>query len=290
MGTFILLDIGTFGLSIFIKFKGAIHATISLAEDGYIVDKNKYLEKQKNGTLKTKKKNKLLDTLRLICWFIPGVNVICSSVEAINYKKNYKKEVFDNDVYIKLSDHKIKLLNGIDSTLTKVVYIGNLIEDKEVVAVSNSHVFTVDTDNFKLKYDKLEPIGYSLNDVKELNNITGYTYRVGTMDNDNVAIIGIPSPYTKVERVNFRDETFMQYHMFEEMDLDDAKYKKFTVYPCTWEERFANDIHNSIEKMKKARNTNVEDSNNYYDNNLYEEFNTPQKEQNGPVLSRRLKK
>ena len=109
------------------------------------------------------------------------------------------------------------------------------------------------------------------------------------MDNDNVAIIGIPSSTTKVEKVNFRDETFLQYHMFEEMNLDDAKYKKFTVYPYTWEERFANDIHKSIEEMKKDRNINVEDSNNY-DNNFYEEINIPQKEQNGPVLSRRLKK
>lgn len=289
MGSFILLEIVTLGLSIIIEFKGAIDGLISLAEDGYIVDKNRFFEKQKNGTLKTKKKNKLLNTLGFICFFIPGVNVIYSSIEAINLKKDFKRKILDNDVYIKISDHKIELLNSIDSTITKAAYIGNLIEDKEVVAVNNSRVFTVDTDNLKLKYDKLEPIEYSLNDVKELNNITGYTYRVGTMDNDNVAIIGIPSSSTKVEKVNFRDETFMQYHMFEEMDLDDAKYKKFTVYPYTWEERFENDIHKSIEKMKKVRNNNIEDSNNYYDDNLYEDI-IPQKEQNGPVLSRRLKK
>ena len=37
MGTFILLEIGTFVLSIFIKVKGAMDATISLAEEGYII-------------------------------------------------------------------------------------------------------------------------------------------------------------------------------------------------------------------------------------------------------------
>ena len=74
------------------------------------------------------------------------------------------------------------------------------------------------------------------------------------------------------------------------MDLDDAKNKTFSVYPYTWEERFSNDIHKSIDEMKKARNINGEDSNNYYDNSLYEEVNIPQKEQNGLVLSRRLKK
>ena len=56
MGTFILLEIVTLGLSIIIEFKGSIDAIISLAEDGYIVDKNRYLEKQKSGTFKTKKK------------------------------------------------------------------------------------------------------------------------------------------------------------------------------------------------------------------------------------------
>ena len=89
MGSFILLEIVTLGLSIIIEFKGSIDAIISLAEDGYIVDKNRYLEKQKSGTFKTKKKNKLLNTLGFICYFIPGVNVIFSSIEAINCRENF---------------------------------------------------------------------------------------------------------------------------------------------------------------------------------------------------------
>lgn len=291
MGTFILLEIGTFALSVFIKVKGAMDATISLAEEGYIIDKNKYLDKEKYGTLKTKKKSELFNNLRFISWFIPGVNVIWSTVDFIKSKKDIKEELFDNDVYIKIPDHKVESLKSIDSKLTKLVFIANLADDKDIVAVSNNRVFVLDSNNVKLKYEKLLPLDYTLNDVKQLNNLTGYTYRVGTMDNENVAIIGIPSNTTKVDKIKFPNEkTFDKPHMFEEMDLDVAKNKTFSVYPYTWEERFANDIYKSIDDMKKARNINVEDSNNYYDNNLYEEVNIPQKEQNGPVLSRRLKK
>ncbi len=291
MGTFILLEIGTFALSVFIKVKGAMDATISLAEEGYIIDKNKYLDKEKYGTLKTKKKSELFNNLRFISWFIPGVNVIWSTVDFIKSKKDIKEELFDNDVYIKIPDHKVESLKSIDSKLTKLVFIANLADDKDIVAVSNNRVFVLDSNNVKLKYEKLLPLDYTLNDVKQLNNLTGYTYRVGTMDNENVAIIGIPSNTTKVDKIKFPNEkTFDKPHMFEEMDLDVAKNKTFSVYTYTWEERFANDIYKSIDEMKKARNINVEDSNSYYDNNLYEEVNIPQKEQNGPVLSRRLKK
>ncbi|MBQ7241055.1 MAG: hypothetical protein IJS56_06430 [Bacilli bacterium] len=291
MGTFILLEIGTFCLSIIIKVKGAMDATISLAEEGYIIDQNKFLDKDKYGTLKTKKKSELSNNLRFISWFIPGVNVIWSTVDFINSKKDVKQELFDNDVYIKIPDHKVELLKSIDSKLTKLVFIANLADDKDVVAVSNNRVFVLDSNNVKLKYEKLLPLDYTLNEVKHLNNLTGYTYRVGTMDNENVAIIGIPSNITKVDIIKFPNEkTFDKPHKFEEMDLDDAKNKTFSVYPYTWEERFSNDIHKSIDEMKKARNINGEDSNNYYDNSLYEEVNIPQKEQNGLVLSRRLKK
>ena len=93
MGSFILLEIVTLGLSIIIEFKGSIDAIISLAEDGYIVDKNRYLEKQKSGTFKTKKKNKLLNTLGFICYFIPGVNVIFSSFSFNSFLKLSKAVV-----------------------------------------------------------------------------------------------------------------------------------------------------------------------------------------------------
>ena len=179
-------------------------------------------------------------------------------------------ELFDNDVYMKIPDHKVESLKSIDSKLTKLLFIANLSDDKDIVAIGNNRVFVLDSNNIKLKYEKLLPLDYTLNEVKHLNNLTGYTYRVGTMDNENVAIIGIPSNTTKVDIIKFPNEkNFDKPHKFEEMDLEVAKNKTFTVYPYTYSERFKSDLESTVEEFKQKR------LNNYN----FEEVYTPQIEE-----------
>ena len=67
----------------------------------------------------------------------------------------------------------------------------------------------------------------------------------------------IPSNTTKVDKIKFPNEkNFDKPHKFEEMDLEVAKNKTFTVYPYTYSDRFKSDLESTVEEFKQKRLNN----------------------------------
>ena len=172
--------------------------------------------------------------------------------------------------------------------MQKILYITAQIDKKEgeevIGFMGNTPLVVVDHDLSRLNYEKLLPLDYTLNEVKILNNLTGYSYRVGTIDDENVAVIGIPNPKSTLKRVEYPNDNFLTAHNYVKMDLDEAKDKTFTVYPFTYDGEIKRDLDVAVEEIRKTRNNTDEE---VYINSFDNCFDIPSKEVEGPVLRRK---
>ncbi len=191
-----------------------------------------------------------------LCFFIPGINIITELISDINIVQKFYEDAKNNDSLVKVSDKDVELFKKLDKK-NQMFYYSDFGERKlgeEVFAIGEKKTYVINDPNLSsLKYDKLFPLDYSLNEVKILNNITGYTYKVGTIDGENVAIIGIPNSSSSFNRVRFSHENILESHKYEMMDLDEANNKTFTVYPFIYDEKTKAKLDIAVEEIKKSR-------------------------------------
>ena len=290
IGLVVLAELLSMGFTGVVNVMNAINALIDMAEDGYVLNRDKVMEVKENKNWIKNKEDKVINKLKTISFFIPVVNIIVAALDNIDLKDRIIKEYKANDVLDELSEKDIEYFKSLKTKMQKILYITAQIDKKEgeevIGFMGNTSLVVVDHDLSRLNYEKLLPLDYDLNDVKELNNVTGYTYRVGTIDGENVAVIAIPNAGKTLKRVKFPNESYFDAHKYEEMDLDEAKNKTFTVYPYTYEDRFKDDLEAVVEEIKQSRIA----SNSYVENELTEEINsydeTNTHEQEGPVLRR----
>lgn len=86
-----------------------------------------------------------------------------------------------------------------------------------------------------------------------LNEATTFSYRIGKIDDKNVAVIGIPNPDSPVSRIQFKSEDYKITHTYEKMTEEEAKDKTFTVYPFTTYEDTKENLEKVIEEIKQSR-------------------------------------
>ena len=288
IGLVILAEVLSMGFTGVVNVINALNAVVDMAEDGYVLNLDKVMEVKKNNKWISNKEDKVVNKLKTISFFIPVVNILVAAVDGLDLKKRVIKEYKANDVLDELSEKDVEYFKSLKTRRQKLLYITAQYDKKdgqEVIGfMGNTPLVVVDHDLSRLNYDKLLPLDYTLNEVKLLNNLTGYSYRVGTIDNENVAVIGIPNPKSTLKRVEYPNDNFITAHNYEKMDLDEAKDKTFTVYPFIYDGNIKRDLDVAVEEIRKTRNyTNEEVYTNTFNNN----FDISSKQVEGPVLRKK---
>lgn len=249
----LLGEIATIIASYAIIIKGGVDLTIKLCELGYKIDKkafDKYQKQEKNKQSAAKKKrSKILGTILII---LPGVNLVNSVIASHNMQKQTLNDTNIEKFLIKMTDQEQEQFSKLKTMMEKISFaaiatVGN--EDEEYLGVIGKRPIVVDHGLSTIYYDQLLPLAYTLDEVKELNSATSYSYRIGKVDGINTAIVGIPNQNSPVNRLTFKFENYKKTHTFEKMTEEEAKDKTFVVYPFTKEE----EVLACVEKIRENR-------------------------------------
>ena len=160
--------------------------TIELADKGFKVDyKSMFKEK-----LKEKDYEFFVSSLPLA---VPIVNMIYSGILISSIKDDYRSYV--NDYLIPLNKKEKEEYKNKKSTKEKLNFLKTIKreeEKKEIIEVEKAPRQEKIIYELKRDYIEYEPLKgtYTLEEVKRLNQTTGYLYQVGKIDDIPVAIIG----------------------------------------------------------------------------------------------------
>ena len=264
----ILIELITVISSCLIKLNSHFDKLLSLSKQGYKIDYDTYEQYLHNAALK-EDKNKILNTILLL---IPGINLLNSLI--IEYQVINEKDPLIEENKIPMSEKEIKEYNSLKNRYQRQFYnLFMYIEDTNEKDLVFEGTQPVIIDNYLLKLnEKLLPLSYSLNEVLKLNNLTNYSYRVGTVDNINTAIIGIPNSTYKLARVQYNYDDDFTTHDFKEMTLEEAKEKKFIVYLFDPSEELKNKVDEGIKEIQITRQEKEHKPiiSNFYPTNNYE--------------------
>lgn len=276
----------TIGLTSYISVKGVFDVILEIFNNGYKVDKKVIEECQRKQTEAMKKGGNIFTRLLgMVILLTPGVNMLKSAITV----HKWKKEVMDNEEVKKsivpMTEEEKEQYSQMEGKFQKLAYgsfiSGNDDKEQEFVGVSGHKTLVVDHGLTTIYDNELMPLDYTLDEVKLLNNATGYSYRIGKMDGKNVAIIGIPNSESIVLRLRFKDENYDMTHDYELMSEEEAQDLTFTVYPFTMNE----EVEKIVEEIKQSRIDMATKAN-------LEEFQIPCEDTNdleqGPRLRRKF--
>ncbi len=283
----LLGELATIGGSLVIIQKFQQESVLRLAKQGYRMDKDAliayYLDKL-NKSKNTKKFKKGFATFSFLM-FILGVNMISSLIDGINSINELVDDPNIKTLAVPLKENEIEALNQLNSKKLKYSFIltKKMEDEEELFGFLGKKPMFVDYGAHNLYYEPLLPLAYTLDEVKRLNEVTELSYKLGNVDGKNIAIIGVDKPDDLFCRVSFKSEENEIKHKFTELSEEEAKDKKFVVYPFTG--RNLDKVNNVVENIKQERNNTQPVKNNKpvfftdYENVL---------EEQGPVLRRKL--
>ena len=246
-------ELGTIAGSFAIMFNGTINSMLEIAKKGYKFKKNELDEYLNNNN--KEKANGFEIALRYVLFLIPGVNFLNAVI-----KSHQMKAIMLNDPTIKkflipMTDKEkeqySKMKGKIEKLKFTAVISGKENDDEEFFGFIGDKAIVVDHGLTSIYNEKLIPLDYTLDEVKELNEATTYSYRIGTIGGKNIAIIGIPNQDSPVKRIQFKSEDYKMTHTYNIMTEEEAQDKKFIVYPYTTHNEEA--VQKIIEKIKQAR-------------------------------------
>ena len=244
----LLLGLGeatTLLTSLIIDSKKKKKAIIELAKKGYRFDRDSYdlykLSKKQNST-------KFKNIGKVILYLIPGVNIASSAIIG----KKESDELLSNKTIksqMVCMNKKEKVLYFAMPDNLKYKFATSLLEDyNNQNEVSNEQLIDsllLQSDSTRLYYQKIMKKQYSYDEVLSLNETLGNEVRFGIMDGDYVAIIGIPESEKITVFVSMESENFRTMHEFTPITFEEAKDKKFDVYPYTLTEELERKINDS---------------------------------------------
>ena len=258
----ILIEIITMTLTGIIISNGIIDAILEIYNNGYKFkfkalenhfDSNGDSKQLRDGIEKNKQSN-IINILNNISLFIPGVNLI----NALVRNAKLKKEVMDipevKENMALMTDSEKKMYSMLTRKIEKFKYayfLSNKKYEEEVLLSIGDGVFlTFDYGCIKLRYDKLLPLSYNLDEVKRLNEVTNLYYKVGKLGGRNVAIIGLPIPDFEFKRVMVADDNNSVFD-FQELTNEEASKSRFIVYSYTIDKM--DELNKKIEEIKQNR-------------------------------------
>ena len=227
------------------------------AKRGYKIDSQKAKEyKEANeGKIEISKGKQVLNR---IVFFTPGVNLICYGIQKIQYKKELVKDPDFEKVIVPMTEEEKKTYASLKTKKEKLVYLIFLSEkeneNEQLVAMSGNRIIVTDMDLLTLNHERLTPLAYTFDEVKELNSVTGHSYRIGKVEDSHIAIIGIHNPDYEFKRVKFASEKDRKYD-FIPITEEEAINSKFLVYAT--DSVNMKDINNAIDVIREKRNNHL---------------------------------
>ena len=231
----IIGEFGTIAGSFYIMINGTINSMLEIAKKGYKYKKNELDEYLNNNN--KEKANRFEIALGLALFLIPGVNLLNAVIKSHKMKTIILNDPTIKEFLIPMTDKEKEQYSKMKGKIEKLkftsVISGKENDDEEFFGFIGNQAIVVDHGLTSIYYEKLLPLDYTLDEVKELNEATTYSYRIGTIGGKNIAIIGIPNPDSPVKRIQFKSEDYKMTHTYNIMTEEEAQDKKFIVYPYT---------------------------------------------------------
>lgn len=250
----IIGEFGTIAGSFYIMINGTINSMLEIAKKGYKYKKNE-LDEYLNNNNNKEKANRFEIALRLVLFLIPGVNLLNAIINSHKIKTIMLNDPTIKKFLIPMTDKEKEQFSKMKGKNEKfkftAVISGKENDDEEFFGFIGNQAIVVDHGLTSIYNEKLLPLDYTLDEVKELNEATTYSYRIGTIGGKNIAIIGIPNPDSPVKRIQFKSENYKMTHTYNIMTEEEAQDKKFIVYPYTTHNE--EEVQKIIEKIKQAR-------------------------------------
>ena len=181
---------------------------------------------------------------------------ILNFVLAKRFSKKLKSRVVDELVYkdhlVEMTKDEIEKSKKMDAFELIMFTTMNLLKDTTCIAC-----------------DRLTPLAYTEDEVKELNEVTTNSYKFGKLDGINVAFIGIPNDTEFSSNIRLVNESYIIPHTYLEYSEEDAKDKTFIVYPYT---------DNNLEKVHNKVTEIIDERNKIKEENIFKEYSVEPKE------------
>ncbi len=293
----IVCELVTVAGSVFIVAKGILDSVVQMSENGYRLDKNVYNKYNKYN----KKQNKIIKGIGIIkkfLFFVPGLNLIFAGVQSVKIRKKMMNDLQKEEIVLMkegivlMNDQEKEQYSKMKGKIQKFIFnviVTSKKKDEEFLGFIGNTPVVVYPGLISLGYEELPHYNYTLDEVKKLNEATTYSYRIGTIGEKNVAIIGIPNPNSTVSKIQFKSEEYKITHDYVKMTEEKAQDKTFIVYPFMSNTREA--VKKVVEEIKYSRvlsetQANLKALNTQTQIQEYSVENC--KEQEGPVLKKTL--
>ena len=247
----IVAELATIGGSFYLTIKGTIDGCYDLMKAGYKVNMDKMKELKASGKLDVKQ-SPLKKLLGWIIFLLPGINMLRIKMSMRKLSKLWLKNEDLKNTLEPMTEEEMKHMQSLSTKFERIEYVASLCEDKEKKEATPVEAVDANEGLVSLSTDPLEPIGYTLDDVKALNKATTYSYKVGVLRGKNTAIIGIPNPDKEIKNVRLNLESFVDKHEFTELSDEDFEGKTFeVVYPFS--KYNLDDVKEVVAKIKKRQ-------------------------------------
>lgn len=202
-----------------------------------------------------KEKSLLNKAIRGILSLTPGVNLLIAGI------KTYQIEHLDlEDEDLKaiiqpMTEEEKKMYKSLKTKTQKIGYAAIVTEKKaneDLIGYVGNKAIIVQQNLVSIPNDQLVPLAYTLEEVKELNEVTGLSYKLGRMDGINTAIIGLPNSDKHFDSVKLKKDNFTKVHDYKLFSEEEAKDKTFIVYPYSKEK----EVLAFVEELRKKRHIN----------------------------------
>lgn len=241
-----------------ITINAGINSVLEISKNGYRIDKSVLDEVLQKEQMKEKKRkanltNRVLGTILLL---LPGVNLINASIKGEKLKRSVMNDPKVKESIVPMTEKEKEQYVKMENKLQKLTFTAFMAEkenEEEFLGFIGGKPIIVDHGLTSLDYKELIPLDYTLDEVKRLNEATTYSYRIGQVDRENIAIIGIPNPDSPINRIQFKEENYKIIHTYKKMTEEEAKDKKFIVYPFTMNEDTQENVNKVIQDIKQSR-------------------------------------
>ena len=238
-----------------IVLNGGKNLLIDLANKGYKVDQKAMEEYKKNHQEEPPSKGK--KALARLAFFTPGVNMLVSGINMHKTRKEMMNDPEFQKIIVPMTDEEKETYSRIKKGTEKILYLmaisGKDNEDEEILAVAGNRILVADSGLLSLsRKDRITSYSYTFDEVKQLNEATGYSYRIGTANDINLAIIGIPNPDYVVKRVAFDDEEKQEYTVIPEEAANERRFFVYTDSSSTKE-----DVIKLADELREKRYAHV---------------------------------
>ena len=238
-----------------ISVKSITDPILNLQKKGYKLDPGAMQRFKEKGENEKAEMTNFQKAKSIITFLLPGINLLSATVNYYVIKKQFETDPKLTCAITKMTDKEKELYSQLENNFQRIGFFAtkSLEEDneRELFGFAGNRPIVVDHGLSSLYSDELEPIGYTLDDVKRLNDVYGYSYRIGTIDGKNVAVIGIPNPNSPFSRVSFRNDKPNKHHDYVKMTEEEAQDKSFAVYD--FYENKKEEINKVIDEIKKER-------------------------------------